>query len=62
MDFYQQKALYIRMESRMDWGAEGCKRLERESLMVSQVSHGAQSMYFTVFVAISDILQIFMWM
>jgi hypothetical protein len=46
----------------MDWGAEGCKRLERESLMVSQVSHGAQSMYFTVFVAISDILQIFMWM
>ena len=36
--------------------AEGCKRDLREG-----VSHGARSMYFTVFVAIFDILQISMW-
>ena len=34
----------------------GCKRDLREG-----VSHGARSMYFTVFIAIFDILQISMW-
>ena len=36
--------------------AEGCRRDLREG-----VSHGARSIYFTIFVTIFDILQISMW-
>ena len=56
-DFYEQKALYIRVKSKMERGLEGGKRDLRE-----RVSHVARSMYFTVSVTISDILQISMWM
>jgi hypothetical protein len=36
--------------------AEACKRDLREG-----ISHGARSIYFTAFVDILDILQIFTW-
>ncbi len=55
-DFYEQKALYIRVKSKMERGLEVGKRDLRE-----RVSHVARSMYFTISVTISDILQISMW-
>ena len=49
----------VYMKGKTTWRggeAEGCRRDLREG-----VSHGAQSMYFTVFVTMFDILQISMW-